>query len=272
MIVSVTALGARGGHAAGAVVRVVDYLDGRRPTPAGRPPTWWKDNGLAAPTIDSGGPVSEPADGALAYYADSIEGPGTWLGRGLGPRALSGEVDRAQLARMLSGQDPATGRQLMDGRGSALRAGHLGREGPAVAPEGDPDELLNFSQAAALAGVSSGYLRRLARRTAEARAATSVAEGAELSPSLIPTPPQPAGSQAGIGRELLHRLALHPGPAPAARPVAPCGPRGGRWSVDHHGPQQPSCARLAPVTALDHLARAVHLGQHSIVIGPSRQC
>jgi hypothetical protein len=118
VIVSVTALGSRDGDAAAAVARVVDYLDGRSPRPPGRSPQWWQDNGLdeRAPCDHGLGPAS---NGAVSYYADSVEGPGTWMGRGLAGFSPAGEVPRPELARMLFGQDPHSGRQLLDGRGSA---------------------------------------------------------------------------------------------------------------------------------------------------------
>jgi conjugative relaxase-like TrwC/TraI family protein len=168
VIVSVTALGSRDGDAASAVARVVDYLDGRCPQPPGRSPQWWQDNGLdaKAPCDHGLGPAS---NGAVSYYADSVEGPGTWLGRGLAGFSPAGEVSREHLGRMLFGQDPRSGRQLLDGRGSAARADHLGRGGANVSAHGPDDELLSIPQAASLLGVSPRYLRRVAARTATAR-------------------------------------------------------------------------------------------------------
>jgi conjugative relaxase-like TrwC/TraI family protein len=175
VIVSVTALGSRDGDAAAAVARVVDYLDGRCPQPPGRSPQWWQDNGLEAKApFDHGlGPAS---NGAVSYYADSVEGPGTWMGRGLAGFSPAGEVSRAQLGRMLFGQEPRSGRQLLDGRGSAARADHLGRGGATVAAHGPDDELLSIPQAASLLGVSPQYLRTVVART---QAARSQGEGPE---------------------------------------------------------------------------------------------
>ncbi len=170
MIVSVTVLGSRDGDATRAVGRVVDYLDGRSPAPAGRSPDWWEDNNLAekAPTPHHELGVGA-GDGAVAYYADSVEGPGTWMGRGLAGFAPSGQVDRDELSRLLSGQDPASGRQLLHGRGSATRAHQLDRVGAQVVPTGPDDELLSMAQAASLLGVSPRYLRKVAVRTAATR-------------------------------------------------------------------------------------------------------
>ncbi|MDP9418085.1 MAG: relaxase domain-containing protein, partial [Actinomycetota bacterium] len=168
MIVSVTALGSRDGDAAAAVARVVDYLDGRCPQPPGRSPQWWRDNGLdaKAPCDHGFGPAS---NGTVSYYADSVEGPGTWMGRGLAGFSPGGEVSREQLGRMLFGQGPRSGRQLLDGRGSAARADHLGRGGATVAAHGPDDEQLSIPQAASLLGVSPQYLRTVVARTEAAR-------------------------------------------------------------------------------------------------------
>ena len=168
MIVSVTALGSRDGDAAGAVARVVDYLDGRAPCPPGRSPEWWDGNELDAKAPCPHG-LAAPGDGAVAYYADSVEGPGRWLGRGLAGFSPAGDVARSELKAMLLGQHPTTGAQLLDGRGSATRAEHLGRRGEAVAATGPDDELLSLPQAATLLGLSPQYLRRVATATAAAQ-------------------------------------------------------------------------------------------------------
>ncbi len=72
MIVSVTTLGSSSGDAAGAAAGVVSYLEGhttQRPgVSPGQVPDLPRGEGLKA--------------GVVAYYADSVEGPGTWVGRG----------------------------------------------------------------------------------------------------------------------------------------------------------------------------------------------
>ena len=73
--VIVTALGSRDGDASVAVARVVDYLDGRCPA-AGRSPSWWDSSGISPASSDDVATMPEATDGALAYYADSVEGPG----------------------------------------------------------------------------------------------------------------------------------------------------------------------------------------------------
>jgi conjugative relaxase-like TrwC/TraI family protein len=183
VIVSVTALGSRDGDAAGAVARVVDYLDGRGPCRAGRSPEWWTDTGLDGPGASSG--LAAAGDGVVGYYADSVEGPGQWLGRGLAGFSPTGEVTRAELEAMLLGRHPGTGRQLLDARGSAARAAHRGRRGAPVAPTGPDDELVTLPQAATLLGVSPAYLRRLAADTAATRALLgNVAGAGEALPAL----------------------------------------------------------------------------------------
>jgi conjugative relaxase-like TrwC/TraI family protein len=175
VIISVTALGSRDGDAAGAVARVVDYLDGRCPQPPGRSPQWWQGNGLD-PKAPCNHGLAPASNGTVSYYADSVEGPGTWLGRGLAGFSPAGEVPRSELARMLLGQHPSSGRQLLEGRGSAARADHLGRGGATVSAQGPDDEALSIPQAASLLGVSPQYLRTVVART---QAARSQPEGPE---------------------------------------------------------------------------------------------
>ena len=146
---------------------MVDYLDGRAPAPSGRSPGWWKSNRLAGPSPVE--PGASAGGGTLAYYADSVEGPGRWLGRGLAGFSPTGEVARDELARMLLGQHPTSGCQLLDGRGSSVRAHQLGRTAASVAADGPVDELLTMPQAATLLGVSPQYLRNVAAATAKAR-------------------------------------------------------------------------------------------------------
>ncbi|HEV2069599.1 MAG TPA: MobF family relaxase [Acidimicrobiales bacterium] len=149
MILSVTALGSRDGGAAAAAQAVVNYLDGRGVAAGGRRP-------------GSLGEVPRPeSEGLVGYYADSVEGAGRWLGRGLGDAQPQGEVDGQQLYRALLGQDPTSGEQLVGARGSAVRA-ERGREQEAATRPGRGEELLSLAQAAAHIGVSLRYLRRLA--------------------------------------------------------------------------------------------------------------
>ena len=68
--------------------------------------------------------LSQPAVSAGSYYADSIEGPGRWLGAGAAFRDLDGAVGRDEFQRVLEGRHPATGERLVTAQGSSQR-GHL---------------------------------------------------------------------------------------------------------------------------------------------------
>ena len=155
MLVSVTPLGARAGRDVGsAVAATVEYLDGRR-----RELTRGQghSNGALGGTESSG---------AVGYYADSSDQPGHWTGRGVGGVQLRGPVGREQLARLLLGQDPRTGRQLAH------------RAAPAVSSrsprESENRESLPLKAAARRARVGAGYLRRLARASEAAAARRSI--------------------------------------------------------------------------------------------------
>ena len=159
VIVSVTALGAADGNAAGAAGKVLAYLDGRGAARGGTEPGQL--------------PALAPADGTpgvVGYYADSVEGPGRWLGRGISGMRLSGEVDKEQLRRVLLGQHARSGEQLVTVCGSAPRDEGSDRSGVTISSRGSPDDLLTLPQAASLLGVSSRYLRRIAAATEHARA------------------------------------------------------------------------------------------------------
>jgi conjugative relaxase-like TrwC/TraI family protein len=69
-------------------------------------------------------PASPDLDRAAGYYADSIEGPGRWLGQGATALGLEDVVDHAAFARVLEGRHPVTGERLLRARGAADRA-HL---------------------------------------------------------------------------------------------------------------------------------------------------
>lgn len=174
MIVSVTTLGSADGDAASAALGVVSYLEGHRAQRPGRSPG-------QMPDLARG---EGPNAGVVAYYADSVEGPGTWVGRGTATVRPSGEVSAEALHRVLLGQDPFTGAQLVGARGSAARAEQLGRVAAAVASHGPDDELLTLSQAASLLHVSSRHLRRVVSDTqrVEAHRAREEAAGSELTP------------------------------------------------------------------------------------------
>lgn len=103
-----TPIGAAGRTAAGVAAAVVDYLEG--------------DEGDRGTTL-----VASASNGLIGtgrYYADSIEGPGRWLGSGAGFRGLSGVVDRESFRCVLEGRHPMTRERLVTARGSSQRS-HL---------------------------------------------------------------------------------------------------------------------------------------------------
>ncbi len=102
---TVTPLGASGRSSSGVAAAVVDYLEGERQRP-----------GASLLNGTNGG--------AGSYYADSIEGPGRWLGSGAAFRDLDGVVERDAFQRVLEGRHPTTGERLVTAQGSSQR-GHL---------------------------------------------------------------------------------------------------------------------------------------------------
>lgn len=122
MRLTVTPIGSTGRSASSVAADVVAYLEaGKGAQRAG--------SGLFRADVGDG-----PGGGVVGYYADSIEGPGRWLGRGARRLGLAGEVDRVEFQRVLEGRHPRTGERLLGARGSAGRR-HLGvgsgtRRGP----------------------------------------------------------------------------------------------------------------------------------------------
>jgi len=207
VIVSVTALGSRTGDAAGAAAGVVDYLDGNRPEQAGTQP---------GPTPELPAPQLRALGGTrvvTGYYADSVEGPGHWLGRGLAGVNLTGQVDAADLLRVLQGQHPGTGTHLVAAHGSAGRAERAGRDHARVPRDGTADELLSLAEAASLlvadvAGVSRSAIVAMSSSAqatgVSARASTAgrASSRSSRSPSSMATPEPLHGSpDHGVGRQ-----------------------------------------------------------------------
>ena len=87
---------------------VVDYLEGARGDPGA--------------ALLGGGHRR-----AAAYYADSLEGPGRWLGAGAAFQRLDGAVERDAFQRVLEGRHPLTGARLVTARGSSQRQPSGGR-------------------------------------------------------------------------------------------------------------------------------------------------
>ena len=97
---TITPIGSTEASAARVAAAVVDYLEGARGDPG---------------TALLGGGAT------VAYYADSREGPGRWLGAGAAFQRLEGVVDRDAFERVLDGRHPFTGARLLTARGSSQR-------------------------------------------------------------------------------------------------------------------------------------------------------
>ncbi len=159
MHVSVTALGASPDRAKSAANDIVNYLEGGAGNVRAKA-------GSAASTPELG---KESSPGS--YYSDSPEQAGRW--RGKGTVDLGDAVDGQTFKRVLLGQDPLTGEQLITAAGSAARAKHH----PQGLPAGDPDERVTLAAAAEAIGVDVSYLRRLARESATSRSLSNPPPG-----------------------------------------------------------------------------------------------
>ncbi len=145
MLVSITPLGTSNGTAADAAHAVVNYLEGKV---------------LAALSVNY---RSDARIDATGYYADSLEGPGRWTGRGTTGLGLDpgGVVERDPFEALLVGRHPSSHIQLLGAQGSAARRALSG----ARASRSRDDVAVSFNEAAIVAGVTAGYLRRVATRT-----------------------------------------------------------------------------------------------------------
>ncbi|MGH9027510.1 MAG: MobF family relaxase [Acidimicrobiia bacterium] len=149
MLVKVTPLGTITGKPGEAARKVVDYHLGK--ATASRP-------GIENANAD--------AAGARAYYADSLEGPGRWIGRGAPTLGLKpGEiVEPAAFEAVLLGRHPHLGAQLLSAQGSAARKHRAEVSTP------DAGAWLSVAEAAETLGVDASYVRRLLRRGHDALA------------------------------------------------------------------------------------------------------
>ncbi|MGH9135862.1 MAG: MobF family relaxase [Acidimicrobiales bacterium] len=120
---------------------VVEYLAGvarQQPAPA-----------LTGPAPPD--PAGPGLDRTAGYYADSIEGPGRWLGMGATALGLDGVVDHLAFARVLEGRHPVSGERLLRAQGAADRA-HLA-VGQATRRADDGSWLYGLADAAKALGV-----------------------------------------------------------------------------------------------------------------------
>ncbi len=148
MRLTITPLGASGQSAGRVARRIVEYLHGKQTSP--------------------GRSVLNPAPGptcsdAVAYFSDSMEGAGMWLGEGAAALNLEGEVNPTDLEAILAGRDPATGLRLVGAAGSSqrkqLRAGtaaRYGRDGVALFTVADTAVLLGVTKATVASMISLG--------------------------------------------------------------------------------------------------------------------
>src|SRR5687768_7371208 len=133
MRMTITPLGASGRSATSVAAAIVDYLEGAR-----------RDPGAAVFTAAASG-------AATAYYADSPEGPGRWLGAGASFHRLVGMVDRDSLQRVLDGRHPTSGARLVSARGSSQRR-HLA-VGTAAGYDANGEAMYTVADTASLLGL-----------------------------------------------------------------------------------------------------------------------
>jgi hypothetical protein len=132
-------------------------------------------------TGDRGQPLGVGhANGPAPYYADSVEGPGRWLGSGVGAAFCSGTVTRVELERMLLGQDPASGAQLM----ASARGRNGGKSAEQAVADAGP---MTLREAARQLGVHPSHLKRCAQRSRQWEQAAADATARGESPPRRPT-------------------------------------------------------------------------------------
>ena len=169
MLVSVTTLGASAGNLQRAADQIVGYLEGTpRPGSDSVEPRL-SQKGSAAPDT---APLTQALNGSGrpgGYFADSAESPGRWRGQGTDPEHfdLGTRVDPQEFRRVLLGQDPWTGEQLLQANGSSGR--RRGKSNQPSTVEHPSDELLDLKQVADIAGIDVSYIRRLAKDTSQLR-------------------------------------------------------------------------------------------------------
>lgn len=156
--------------------------------------------------------ASSEVGGPATYYADRGEAPGRWLGRDATVLGLVGPVDGGDLARVLSGRDPANGERLIHARGSAGRRKPLG-VGSATRLDDTGEPTYDVHDAAAALDLEPDELDRL------------VAAGVELAASRIFGVLSRGGNPGS-------RPGMNEGPEAVAYLVPVIGPNGERWLGD----------------------------------------
>lgn len=141
MLVSITTLGAAPDDVDAAVGKVLGYLHG---------PAQHAATGQEVPSPGA------PGAGPARYYAEGSEFPGRWRA---GAPAAGAPVGAGELEALLRGQDLVTGAVLVEATARASDA-EVHRRLRALG------EQVPLPEAAAVLGVSSSYMTRLARETA----------------------------------------------------------------------------------------------------------
>jgi TrwC relaxase len=153
---TITPIGAKGRTASAVAASVVGYLD--------------------SPSVDLGVGLlaHRPPDASfpVEYYADSVEGPGRWLGAGAETLGLVGVVDPGEFQRVLEGRHPHTGERLITAQGSSQRQ-HLA-VGTAAGYGDDGEVYYTLPDAARLLGLPHREITALVDDGALATRPTSV--------------------------------------------------------------------------------------------------
>jgi conjugative relaxase-like TrwC/TraI family protein len=153
---TITPIGAKGRTASSVAASVVGYLD--------------------SPSVDLGVGLlaHRPPDASfpVQYYADSVEGPGRWLGAGAETLGLVGVVDPGEFQRVLEGRHPHTGERLITAQGSSQRQ-HLA-VGTAAGYGDDGEAYYTLPDAARLLGLPHREITALVDEGALATRTTSV--------------------------------------------------------------------------------------------------
>ncbi len=185
VIVSITTLGASAGGVTRAAGQVVNYLEGNQSAQRRLTSDSPSRGGSLAPDV---APITKGLSQQTGgYYADSAKAAGIWRGQGTTVDGfdLGTSVDHQAFSRLLLGQDPNTGEQLIKATGSNGRArGHS--HNLSVVPA-DPSKSLTAAEVADIVGVDVSYIRRLATKTAAIKAAQTLASEAGEPKPATPT-------------------------------------------------------------------------------------
>jgi TrwC relaxase len=183
-------------------------------------------------------PENRSLAGVLGYYVATGSGRSQGWARGSGAAAmgLAGAVSAPELETVLLGCHAQSSERLLGATGSSGRADGVPLGARPVACHGDPDELLTLAEAAFLAAVRPGYLRRLA----------------EQQPQMV-FPTQVSGDQIDprLARRLFEVMAGAPVTAPAtALLLAHKDPASGEWRVRRGEVERFIADRVVPETVM----------------------